>query len=707
MTEIFLKLVNMSISAGWLILAVLVLRLVLWKAPKVVRCILWCLVGWKLVIPFSVESVLSLIPSSEVISRETLYAMQPAIDSGVPVLNQALNPIIAEHFAPNPGDSVNPLQVLAGVSAVVWAVGVAILLLYSLFSYLRLKIQVKGAVKQKDNIYQSEAVASPFILGLIRPRIYLPFYLKEEELSCVLAHEKAHIKRGDHLWKPLGFWILTVYWFQPLVWVAYILLCRDIELACDEKVMKQIGAENKKIYSHALLNCSISHKNIAACPLAFGEVGVKQRIKNVLNYKKPTFWIVAVSVVVCVACAVCFWTEPKRENDLQIGSVNMGMNSEIGFFNSEPEVVESLQSPPALILRDSLSVSLDAFEVADAGTYNWYYKDGDLMTGAEACGPEPQDLVKGKEWLQLTSYNKLDYVPYVFDFSLQPDEIILREYDLLELGNIDVKIISETVYKENYAIIPLKSGRIYEVVAVWDESHLQKYGCYGTAHYAFATDNNGVHDAEAERISIQGHVKEIIGDREHAILISSDTDSFPGVFMLLVPPAVCEVEDILGGEELAVTMQETGEVVNKIPVYKAIELEKIDEIPENLPIGEQFTEEVNQFDGVTMTMAKCNTSEGEVEIYNGRDKEIQYGDFYDIQVLHEGQWYSLQVPDGIAYNSIAYGVLSKESRVWETNWEYVYGELPPGNYRMVNDIMDWRAPGDFDMYYLAAEFEIK
>lgn len=315
MEAVFIRLLNMSIAASWLILAVVLLRVILKKAPKSIRRILWALVGIRLVLPFSFESFLSLIPSAETVSPDILYAETPRIHSGISAFNTYVNPIISESLAPNVAASVNPMQVVAYIASVVWIAGMILLMLYSVISYVRLRRCVADAVILRDNFWQSEKVASPFVLGLFRPRIYLPFGMDEESLAYVVAHEKAHIKRRDHWIKPIGFLLLTIYWFNPLIWLAYILLCRDIELACDERVVKQMSAEDKKAYSKALLTCSVDRRSIAACPLAFGEVGVKQRIKNVLNYKKPAFWIIIVALVSCVVMAVCFLTNPKSGED--------------------------------------------------------------------------------------------------------------------------------------------------------------------------------------------------------------------------------------------------------------------------------------------------------------------------------------------------------------------------------------------------------
>ncbi len=311
MNDLFLKIINMSISASWLVLAVLLLRFVLKKAPKWVNVLLWGIVAVRLAFPFSIESTLSLIPSAETVPMDIEMAVQPTINSGVPVINSMVNPMLSS-FAP-PQDvltSANPLQIWIPIFSIFWIAGIAALLLYTVVSYWRLQRKVSEAVILRDNIFQSENVASPFVLGMFRPRIYLPYNMDGQDLSHVVAHEQAHIRRRDHWWKPLGFLLLTIHWFNPLMWLAYVLLCRDIELACDEKVIKELGNEQRADYTQALVVCSVNRHMIAACPLAFGEVGVKERVKSVMNYKKPAFWVVVLAVIACIVVAVCFLTDP-------------------------------------------------------------------------------------------------------------------------------------------------------------------------------------------------------------------------------------------------------------------------------------------------------------------------------------------------------------------------------------------------------------
>ena len=308
MAEIFQKALNMGIAAGWLILAVIALRLLLRRAPKRFRLLLWAVVGLRLALPWSIESALSLIPSAQTLPEGIMLERAPVLDTGISALNGAINPGFTAAFTPELGASANPLQVLLPIAAALWMLGAAAMLLWALVSWLRLRKRVREAVRLEENVYECE-IASPFVLGLFRPRIYLPFSLENGERELVLAHERAHITAGDHIIKPLGWLLLAAHWYNPLVWLAYALFCRDIELACDERVVRGLSLSDRADYSQALLDLSRPRGGVRACPLAFGESSVKGRVKSVLCYKKPAFWL----VLLAVGAAVCFLTDPKEE----------------------------------------------------------------------------------------------------------------------------------------------------------------------------------------------------------------------------------------------------------------------------------------------------------------------------------------------------------------------------------------------------------
>lgn len=318
MEAVFLSLVNRSITAGWLVLAVLALRLLLRRAPKSILCAMWGLVALRLVCPVFIESPLSLIPAAKTLPETVLTAAQPEIYSGVAVIDRVVNPVLTNTLTAAPGESVNPAQVLAGVLPWIWLLGMVGMLGYALFTTLRLRRRVSTAVRLEQGVKQSEYVKTPFVLGLIHPTIYLPFHMESADAVHVLAHERAHIRRGDPWWKALGFVLLAIYWFHPLMWVAYFFLCRDIEAACDEAVIRDLSQEERQGYAAALLRLSAAVPGLHACPLAFGEVGVKTRIKGVMHYKKPGFWIVTLAVLAAMVVAVCFLTSPAAEKTPEI-----------------------------------------------------------------------------------------------------------------------------------------------------------------------------------------------------------------------------------------------------------------------------------------------------------------------------------------------------------------------------------------------------
>lgn len=346
-SNIFIQFLTMSLSASLIVGIVFILRLLLKKSPKWITVLLWAVVAVRLICPFTPESSLSLIPESisngDFVAQWTDEYIKPVsvftedevwYDAAVTNGREPISDGNGGHYVVTNYDQLGePYTVkntVIPVLSILWIAGMITLLIYTVISYVKLRKKIDTAVLLRDNIYQSENVISPFVLGIIKPKIYLPFNMSEDSIQNVIAHEQAHIKRKDYLWKPLGFLILTVYWFNPVMWLAYVLLCRDIELACDEKVVKDFDNEQKADYSEALLSCSVNRRIIAACPLAFGEVGVKNRVKSVLNYKKPAFWVIVVAIVASIVTAVCFLTNPKdNANKNEIIDGNYQISDEV------------------------------------------------------------------------------------------------------------------------------------------------------------------------------------------------------------------------------------------------------------------------------------------------------------------------------------------------------------------------------------------
>lgn len=459
MAAVFLKLLNLSISASWLVLAVLALRLVLRRAPKWVNVLLWGMVALRLMLPFSIESALSLIPSAETLSPEVVrFDPAPTITSGVSVIDNAVNPSLSEHFSAVPTASVNPLYVWTEIAGWVWLIGLGAMLLYALVSYLRLRRRVSVSLPIQDHIYLCDAISSPFILGVVKPHIYLPSGLDEVQRQNVLSHERAHLARRDHWWKPLGFALLAVYWFNPVLWLAYALLCRDIELACDERVIRTMDESAVKTYSTVLLACSMLRKAAITCPLAFGEVGVKERVKNALHYKKPAFWVVAASVAVCVVVAVCFLTNPPTDTDAA------GL---IGFHRERvtyADVTDENGAQPSNVLltaeeTDAVYALLDTLQYKRLGTASAMQDCYARLYFISAAGERCEVMLSEREML----VNPITGGKTARLYELRSGSTELRDYLLGCIGT------SDAAEEEMKTLTDPKLGRRLTVPVKWDE----------------------------------------------------------------------------------------------------------------------------------------------------------------------------------------------------------------------------------------------
>ena len=459
MAAVFLKLLNLSISASWLVLAVLVLRLVSKRSPKWMNVLLWGIVALRLMLPFSIESALSLIPSAETVSPVVVqFDPAPTITSGVNIIDNAVNPSLSEHFAAAPTMSVNPLYVWTYLAGWVWLIGLGAMLLYALVSYLRLRRRVSVSLCVRENIYLCDAISSPFILGVVKPRIYLPSGLDEVQRQNVLSHERAHLARRDHWWKPLGFALLAVYWFNPALWLAYTLLCRDIELACDERVIRTMDESAVKTYSTVLLACSMPRKAVITCPLAFGEVGVKERVRNALHYKKPAFWVVAASVAVCVVVAVCFLTNPPTDTDAA------GL---IGFHRERvtyADVTDENGAQPSNVQltaeeTDAVYALLDTLQYKRLGTASAMQDCYARLYFISAAGERCEVMLSEREML----VNPITGGKTARLYELRSGSTELRDYLLGCIG------ASDAAEEEMKTLTDPKLGRRLTVPVKWDE----------------------------------------------------------------------------------------------------------------------------------------------------------------------------------------------------------------------------------------------
>ena len=476
----------MSISASWLVLVVLILRFVLKKAPKWVNILLWGIVAIRLICPFSFESALSLIPSAETFPEKVISGPSFDVQTGITPVDNRINDYLGDRYFEGVTVPANNGNNIMTILTIVWTIGILLLVAYTVISYWRLRRKVDTAVRYKDNIFQSENVKSPFVLGIIKPRIYLPFNMNGQDLEHVVAHEQAHIHRKDHWWKPFGFLLLTIHWFNPLVWLAYVLLCRDIELACDEKVIKELGNEQRADYTQALVACSVNRRMIAACPLAFGEVGVKDRVKSVMNYKKPAFWGVVLAVIVCVFVAVCFLTNPVTKNNGTDGTVT--------------EWFDYLETPDEMVWDGRLEINLPEFPGV---TFRWYPEKMEAVT-EEGIVPLFHGMpIWNTYFCDLTG----DRIPdlcstYTFGSGIIDSRIIIYDYangasyELSDRGYFDFTLrfneadgylyVDKTKYNTDELV---ETGRL-----VFKNNSIQIEGFSNEAHQVFRAEILEIHD---------------------------------------------------------------------------------------------------------------------------------------------------------------------------------------------------------------------
>ena len=481
MSDLFLKIVNMSISASWLVVAVLILRLVLKKAPKWVNVLLWGIVVVRLICPFSFESALSLIPSAETFPEKIISGPSFDVQTGITPIDNRINDYLGDRYFEGVTVPTNNGNNVMTILTIVWIIGILLLATYTIISYQRLNRKVDTAVHYKDNIFQSENVSSPFVLGIINPRIYLPFSMNEQDMEHVVAHEQAHIRRKDHWWKPLGFFLLTIHWFNPLIWWAYVLLCRDIELACDEKVIKGLSNEQRADYTKALVACSVNRRMIAACPLAFGEVGVKERVKSVMNYKKPAFWVIIIAVIVCVGVAICFLTNPKQDRYTLRIVVPAGSQEEFVYTDEEVSTVRnSIKIWSGDGLGDTEVLLFPVNKAAETGYTATYLthgmpvefdaeKDTWFKIGVNMQNPTNEDIIVYVEVenVEVRIVDEINSVIEWFDYLETPDEMKWDgslEISLTEFPDVTFRWTSG----EMLAVKGSKSTSLYTGMPIWN-----------------------------------------------------------------------------------------------------------------------------------------------------------------------------------------------------------------------------------------------
>ena len=558
MGAVFLKVLNMSITAGWFILAVLCIRLLFRKIPKWMNCLLWGVVAIRLICPFSIESPFSILSSTEPIKSSAVVEGEvrndiPSIDSRLTIVQNTINPMLTETFAYNESDSVAPLQVVTFAASLVWCCGMVLLIICAMGSVVKLHKLVNEAVCVRENIYICDAVKSPFILGIFRPRIYFSSALREREMDYILAHESAHLKRKDHWWKALGYLLLCIHWFNPLCWMAYSLLCKDIELACDEKAAKNMTFHEKKEYAKVLLSCAGQRSLVMVCPLAFGEVGVKERVKSVLNYKKPTVWIMMATAAVFVILAVCFLTNPTK-GDVELQNPideNKDVYESVNSPSTEQMPSEEMQEENDTIQNimlyeqpesDKVCIKVQPAMIAEYAYYYYIPTDKDqewLSAQVEALDLEGQPFDKRweghkeKGWQII--YNDMEirvfeggYLYYTYDDEKGLKECFIEAPKLCD----DIQtMLTEEIGYQNYDVSDIKDivsakldvksmftgGKLYSQT-ITDDKTLQKFEAwFRNAEYMYGGTECGTQCACLELILANGDV----------VKLSMATDSCP------------------------------------------------------------------------------------------------------------------------------------------------------------------------------------
>ena len=484
----------MSITASWLVLAIIAVRLLFRKTPKWILCLLWGLVAVRLICPFSIESALSLIPNPEPLPQDIIYTAHPQLQSGIVIIDNTVNPMLESSMTPIEPTSANPTQIWSFILSQIWILGMVLMLLYTVISYLLLKRKVATAIPLGKGIKQSEFVDSPFVLGIIRPVIYLPFGMEEADMAYVIAHEKAHIRRRDHWWKPLGFLLLSIYWFNPVLWVAYILLCRDIEAACDEKVIKDMKLDDRRAYSTALLNCSIHRRRIAACPLAFGETGVKARVKGIMNYRKPAFWIILIAMVTCIIISVCFLTDPTG---MHLYEIDDSRNYSDLFTNTEDITLIREGEEYPVYDTEELLKQLDEVKVRKLTLNRSRSEDRDKTNRIHLR----EKLYLNFSWdythVWIDNLVKPTYTYRV----INPDQV----RTIFEtLAGVNRKLIAHDVTPTSATVVCFPEDAYSEVDAIWDSRYWLEHWDGNAWNEVKATGEKGMAEIDVNRILDEG-----------------------------------------------------------------------------------------------------------------------------------------------------------------------------------------------------------
>ena len=630
MDKLFLTIINMSLTGAFVIASICFVRLLLKNAPKIVSYCLWAVVGFRLVFPFSIESVFSLIPfKAQTIPPDIAMQQVPHIDSGIPFVNNAVSSILP---AATPTASVNPLQIWTTIGTFVWFVGVAVMFVYGIVSFVILKRKMRTATHIEANIYEAENIKSPFVLGVLKPKIYLPVGLSGQERNYILLHEQTHIRRHDHIVKFAAYFILCLHWFNPLAWVAFLLMGVDMELSCDERVLKEKGGEIKKNYSLSLLSLATERRFIGGSPLAFGEGGVKERIKNVLNFKKPSRVIIIVSVVLVVALSIGFAVNRATNKSILDLIMPMSMNN----VDKEPHF---------------------------AGTVTELYDNAILVSVNEG-----EDERRSSDMINVSLNVKLK--DSMTNFTVGDRVIVYYNGEIAESYPAQVNTV--------YAIVLTNQNDSNETMDADSSS------------FSYESQSITLEDVRTLAKKGDGLLFEDFQKYEGAN-VSSNFDNYIMVY------------GVEGGYRLIVSSNQSGKPnsVNLESIWANsgsgidIRYGDIDEFLSKWPIIMQVKDGIATPSGATITLK------------NFTGIEYTYGESYTVQRKTDNGWIDVvPILENYGFTAIGYILPPMESEEIIIDWEWLYGTLPAGDYRIAKEALFVKSQGDYDTFALYATFSI-
>ena len=766
--DIFIKLLNMSYQGGIVICFILLARYILHliKAPKRYAYYLWLIAFIRLICPFSFESVLSILPrETEPVKQTIIYEQVPQIHTSNSTINQVINNVLPKE---NPVASINPMQIIMVIAQMIWLVGIGIFLIYSILSFIRLKKKLIGSVifntssseqSGSDAIYISDHIATPFVLGFLKPRIYLPSIIKEKEISYILMHEKAHIKRKDHMIKLIIFGITVVHWFNPLAWIAYALMNQDMEMSCDEYVMKKYKEDIRKEYATSLLNLSVGRRLILGVPLAFGEGNVKGRIMNVARYKKPLISVAICTVIGCIILAIALLTSPLSTTT----------------FNKVVKEINNIDENKIESIIISTSDGEETFPAAYGNQIIEFFKTLKVEK-KEISKDRSEDRDKDISIIISYGTEKINYAAYITDDQIWYDNGVKASYTYQIVNTSDVEEFIKRILGSVEEATPDEDTLLTEEDNTQKDNtqkdNMQKemeevevtipmidlganLGADG-AILDYADDDivifHGYFGLFVYDLSLQIFVRAVDleaigcnytqGDNYCEVFVSEDGTtvylhplSERDMYVFDIPSGklhktfydlegITLFDGLVDNSDLAGSgggFHSTQRVVYKIDdftyyryLYAGGEaaIRDLAYVDSDMvySLFDSFENGSIVPEGISMSVRKNSiTGIGAVvTLLNETDRDIQYGDQYYLQNYIDGKWYDVPyIIEDFGFYDMAY-ILGKDNpRDIIIDWKWLYGSLEPGEYRIVKDITYFRDTGDFDIYTLTAEFTIK